>query len=101
VRTVNSRQEVYVMRNSVPTAVTVTLGATSITNSEVTSGNIREGDLIVLNPPSSTATQATGLGSIFGRMFGGAGAARPAGGGTGGAAGGAGGNFKGGAGGGG
>ncbi len=94
VRTVNSRQEVYVMRNGTPTAVAVTLGATSITDSEVTSGNIREGDLIVLNPPSSNTAQSAGLGSIFGRMFGGAGAARPAGG-----TGGAGGNFNSGAGG--
>jgi HlyD family secretion protein len=92
IRTVNSRQEVYVMRNGTPTALPVTLGATSITSSEVTSGNIREGDLIVLNPPTSTSAQAAGLGGMLGRIFGGAGAARPAGG--------AGGNFNGGAGGG-
>jgi HlyD family secretion protein len=91
VRTVNSRQEVYVMRNGAPTPVPVTLGATSVTDSEVTNGTIREGDLIVLNPPSSTTTQA-GAGGILGRLFGG-GARVPAGGG--GYAGG-GGNFNGG-----
>lgn len=53
VRLVNGQQTVYVLRNGVPTAVSVTIGASSDSNSQITGDNLKEGDLIVLNPPSS------------------------------------------------
>jgi HlyD family secretion protein len=78
IRTVNNARVVYVLRNGNAVPVTVTTGASTNTESAVTAGNLRDGDLLILNPPSGTATQASGLGGIFGRMFGGGGAARPA-----------------------
>ncbi|HEY3344679.1 MAG TPA: efflux RND transporter periplasmic adaptor subunit [Anaerolineaceae bacterium] len=81
IRTVNNARVVYVLRNGNAVPVTVTTGASTNNESAVTAGNLRDGDLLILNPPSGTATQAAGLGGIFGRMFGGGGAARPAGGG--------------------
>ena len=43
---------VYVLKNGVPTPVNVTIGASSDTSSEYLSGDLKEGDLIVLNPPT-------------------------------------------------
>jgi HlyD family secretion protein len=42
---------VYVLRDSVPEIVEVELGLSSDTQSQLVSGDIREGDLLVLNPP--------------------------------------------------
>jgi HlyD family secretion protein len=53
VRALNSQQVVYVIRNGVVAAVPVTLGATSDTVSQVVSGELKVGDLIILNPPST------------------------------------------------
>jgi HlyD family secretion protein len=43
---------VYVLKNGIPTPVKITIGASSDTSSEFLSGDIKEGDLIVLNPPT-------------------------------------------------
>lgn len=60
VRLVNGQRVVYVLENGRPKEVQVTLGVSSDTMSVLTGGNLKEGDLIVLNPPS------TGPGAIFG-----------------------------------
>jgi HlyD family secretion protein len=53
VRTVDGDRVVYVLRNGVPEPVKVTLGKTSDTNSQVLEGDLKEGDPIVLNPPTN------------------------------------------------
>jgi HlyD family secretion protein len=94
IRTVNGQRVVYIQRNGNLVALPVTLGMTTSSQSEVTGGPVRQGMLIVLNPPSTTTTQqATGIGGIFGRLFGG-GAVRVTGGFGGGGFGGNGGNFN-------
>jgi HlyD family secretion protein len=64
VRQVNGKRVVYVLNGKLPVAVEIRLGATSDSNSEVVGGNLKDGDLIILNPPS------TGFGS-GGGSFGG------------------------------
>jgi HlyD family secretion protein len=56
VRTVNNNLVVYVLRNGQPVTVSITLGATSDTYSELASGDVKVGDQIVLNPSSITST---------------------------------------------
>ncbi|MBI2331045.1 MAG: efflux RND transporter periplasmic adaptor subunit, partial [Chloroflexi bacterium] len=53
VRLVDGERVVYVERDGGPTPVTITLGASSDTMSVLASGDIKEGDLIILNPPSA------------------------------------------------
>ncbi|MBI5354412.1 MAG: efflux RND transporter periplasmic adaptor subunit [Chloroflexi bacterium] len=52
VRLVNEERVVYVLVNGRPVEVKVTLGASSDTMSVLTGGDLKEGDLIILNPPS-------------------------------------------------
>jgi HlyD family secretion protein len=68
VRVVNGSRVVYVLQNNIPVVVAITLGASSNTQSEVVSGDLKEGDLIVLNPP---ATLQAGPGAGGGPMQGG------------------------------
>jgi HlyD family secretion protein len=51
VRVLESNRVVYVLRNGALEPLTITLGASSDTNSEVVSGDLKVGDQIVLNPP--------------------------------------------------
>ena len=51
VRIKDGKRVVYVLSNGQPVAVDITLGASSDLNSEVVSGDLKEGDTIVLNPP--------------------------------------------------
>lgn len=53
VRMQNGQYTVYVLRNNVPTAIEIGIGASSDTYSEITSGEIKAGDKVILNPPSS------------------------------------------------
>jgi HlyD family secretion protein len=53
VRLVDSQRIVYILRNGLPQQVKVTLGASSDTMSEVVSGDLKAGDLVILNPPSN------------------------------------------------
>ncbi len=74
VRTLNSARVVYVLRNNVATPVEVTLGETSDTNVQIATGDVKEGDLIILNASTATTTttQSSGfLGGLFGGLFGG------------------------------
>ncbi|GAB4402777.1 MAG: efflux RND transporter periplasmic adaptor subunit [Anaerolineales bacterium] len=52
VRLVDGERVVYVLKNNVPERVKITLGASSDTMSVLTGGDLQEGDLIILNPPS-------------------------------------------------
>jgi HlyD family secretion protein len=53
VRLVEGNRVVYVLRNEVAVPVNIEIGATSDTDSELVSGDLKEGDLIILNPPSN------------------------------------------------
>ena len=59
VRTLDRERVVYVLKNgaAVPAPVPVTLGRTSDTHSELLEGDLREGDLIVLNPQTDLTQQ--------------------------------------------
>jgi len=63
VRVINSKRMVYLLQNGQPVAVEVRLGATSDTNSEVVGGDLKEGDLIILNPPSNAFGPGGGSGN--------------------------------------
>ena len=56
VRTLNGQRVVYILKNGQPVAVNVRLGAAADTNSEIVGGDLKEGDLIILNPPTSANT---------------------------------------------
>jgi len=62
VRLVNGSRAVYVLVNNKPQQINITLGASSDTMSVVTGGNLKVGDLVILNPP----TQLQGGGARFG-----------------------------------
>jgi HlyD family secretion protein len=58
---------VYVLRgDDVLDAVEVRLGAKGDTHSEVVGGNLKEGDLIVLDPPATIENGSNDVGSTFG-----------------------------------
>jgi HlyD family secretion protein len=75
VRTLNNARVVYVLRNNIATPVEVTLGETSDTEVQIASGDVKEGDLIILNASAATTTTTTQsssfLGGLFGGLFGG------------------------------
>jgi HlyD family secretion protein len=52
VRVQEGRRVVYVLRDGFPEAVEVVLGASSEVNSEVIGGDLKEGDPVILNPPT-------------------------------------------------
>lgn len=52
VRLVNAERVVYVLVNGLPQQVKVDLGASSDTTSVLVGGDLKEGDEIILNPPS-------------------------------------------------
>ncbi len=49
---------VYVLRNGIPVATSVRIGATADTTSQVVGGDLKDGDLIILNPPAPTSSAA-------------------------------------------
>lgn len=51
VRLVDGQRVVYLQKNGMPEKTEIRLGASSDTNSVVVGGDIKEGDLIILNPP--------------------------------------------------
>jgi HlyD family secretion protein len=53
VRLVDAERVVYVLKNGQPKQIKITLGASSDTMSVVAGGDLKEGDLLILNPPSS------------------------------------------------
>jgi HlyD family secretion protein len=52
VRLVNQERVVYVLVNDQPKQVKIQLGSSSDTMSVLVGGDLKEGDLIILNPPS-------------------------------------------------
>ena len=52
VRLIDGQRVVYILKDNQPFPITITLGASSDTMSVLASGDIKEGDLIILNPPS-------------------------------------------------
>jgi HlyD family secretion protein len=52
VRLVDGNRVVYVLVDGVPVQVKIRIGASSDTSSVLLEGDIEEGDLIILNPPS-------------------------------------------------
>jgi HlyD family secretion protein len=65
VRLVDNQRVVYILENGQPVKKGITLGSSSDTLSVITGGDVKEGDVIILNPP---AEFAPGPG---GRRFGG------------------------------
>jgi HlyD family secretion protein len=53
VRVVDNQRVVYIMKDGAPVMVEIKLGASSDTVSEIIGGDLKEGDLIVLNPPAT------------------------------------------------
>lgn len=71
IRTVNNQLVVYLLQNGVPVSIPVTLGASADSMSEILSGNVSEGDLLVLNPPSELTIGPGADGGPGARIFGG------------------------------
>lgn len=71
VRVIDSKRMVYILKDGQAVAVEVRLGATSDTNSEVVGGDLKEGDLIILNPPSNAFGPGGGGGPGNGGPMGG------------------------------
>jgi HlyD family secretion protein len=66
VRLINNQRVVYILINGSPQEVKVTLGATSGIESEVVGGDLKEGDMIILNPPSNFGSGNRPGGGMFG-----------------------------------
>lgn len=66
VHLVNGQRVVYVLRNGQLSEIPLTLGASDDTMSEVLSGDLAEGDLLVLNPPVNFTPGQNGGGRMFG-----------------------------------
>ncbi|MFH1908486.1 MAG: efflux RND transporter periplasmic adaptor subunit [Chloroflexota bacterium] len=71
VRLVDGQRVVYVLRNGQSQEVKITLGANSDTMSEVVGGDLKAGDLIILNPPAAMFGPGNGGGGPFGGGMGG------------------------------
>jgi HlyD family secretion protein len=52
VRVVDGQRVVYILKNNLPEQVKIRLGSTSDSDSEVVGGDLKIGDLIILNPPA-------------------------------------------------
>jgi HlyD family secretion protein len=53
VRTSNGQTVIYLLRSGQVVMVPIELGAASDSDSQVLSGNVKEGDQLIINPPSS------------------------------------------------
>ncbi len=62
VRTVDNKRVVYVLKNNIPMPVEITLGASANNYSQITSGDLKVGDLIILNPPANLPQMGPGGG---------------------------------------
>jgi HlyD family secretion protein len=73
IRTTNGRSQIFLLQNGVAVPVNIVVGATNDTQSEIRSGNVKEGDLVILNPPATTGGAAGGIRLPFGGGGGGGG----------------------------
>jgi HlyD family secretion protein len=62
VKRINGKQYLYILENNQAKQVEIQLGDYSDTNSEITGGEVKAGDLIVMNPPASQTMQPAGPG---------------------------------------
>lgn len=67
VRLLNEQRVVYKLVNGTPQVVNITLGATADLNSEILDGDIKEGDTVILNPPSQIMNTLQSGGFMGGR----------------------------------
>jgi HlyD family secretion protein len=70
IQTINNQPVVFVLRNGQFQSIKIQLGATSGTMSQVLSGGLKAGDVVVLNPPASLLNSN---GRFSGPVFGGGG----------------------------
>lgn len=73
VRTVDGNRVVYVLKNDQLQSVDITLGSSANNYSQITAGDIKIGDLVVLNPPSGGLPMGPGAGGSGRSPFGGGG----------------------------
>ncbi len=67
VRLRDGQRVVYVLRDNVPVLTPIDLGLTSDTLSEVVGGGVQEGDILVLNPPTTFGPGGGMGGGMFGQ----------------------------------
>ncbi len=53
VRVIDNQQVIYILKNGVASKVEVIIGASSDTMSEIVSGNVKAGDVVILNPSTN------------------------------------------------
>lgn len=78
IRTANNRSTIFIMTAAGLQPVLIQTGSSNDTETQITAGNVKVGDRVVLNPPTTTTAQSGGFG--FGGMFGGGGGVREPGG---------------------
>lgn len=61
VRLVDGKRVVYILQNGKTVPINIELGATSDINSEVTGGDLKVGDLLILNPPTVFSSSGGGM----------------------------------------
>ena len=69
VRVMENARVVYVLKDGTPVPVKIQLGATSDLVSQVVDGDLREGDLIILNPPAQQLQVGPGSGGGARQIF--------------------------------
>jgi multidrug efflux pump subunit AcrA (membrane-fusion protein) len=68
VRMQNNQRIVWIMKNNIPAAVEISLGFSSNNYSQITKGDLKAGDLIILNPADNmTFGPGSGMGAGMGR----------------------------------
>jgi HlyD family secretion protein len=60
IKRINGKQYVYILKNNLPSKVEIELGAYSDTSSEIAKGEVKAGDLLVMNPPAEMSAPAGG-----------------------------------------
>jgi len=58
IRMLDNQRVVYVLKDKQPVPVKIRLGAAANANSQVVGGDLKAGDLIILNPPNAAGTQS-------------------------------------------
>lgn len=61
VRLLNGERVVYLLENGQPKAVPISIGASSDTNSQILGTTVKEGDEVVLNPPTVFTSPSGGM----------------------------------------